>query len=247
MRIPTTASLQTAMAAAPAAWNGEKRSGMIASPGLLGPADTERDSGAWWWPVLCLALAVAVLAARLAGPGSLTRKLFPAADLAAGPPLLDSFSEPAVACAILKEESLRLWWTVQIAAAEEEQAPPGQRGRVAAEANTQSLIVLAGQVQDLALDLNQQVMELELNNHAWDEFLDRYILLVYKAPYRTEASSWAQSALELAQKCDRAEEVESALRRVVRLHRPPHTAAKMEAALDAWQTQRSSGSYVNGR
>ena len=56
MRIPTTASLQTAMAAAPAAWNGEKRSGMIASPGLLGPADTERDSGAWWWPVLCLAL-----------------------------------------------------------------------------------------------------------------------------------------------------------------------------------------------
>ncbi|MGO8931103.1 MAG: hypothetical protein ACLQU3_29965 [Limisphaerales bacterium] len=221
---------------------------MKASLGLLGPSDTEGAGGAWWWPVLCLTLAVTVLAARLAGPGSLTRKLFPAADLAAGPPLLDSFSEPAVACAILKEESLRLWWTVQVEAAEEEeQAPPGQRGRVATETSTHSLMSLAGQVQELALDLNQQVMELELKNHAWDEFLDRYLSLLYEAPYRTEASSWAQCALELAQKCDRAEEAESALRRVVRLRRPPHTAAKMEAALDAWQTQRSSGNHVNGR
>lgn len=220
---------------------------MKASLGLLVPSDTEGAGGAWWWPVLCLTLAVTVLAVRLAGPGSLARKLFPAADLAAGPPLLDSFSEPAVACAILKEESQRLWWTVQIEAAEEEQAPPGQRRRVAAEASTQSLIVLATQVQELALDLNQQVMELELMNHAWDEFLDRYLSLLSEGPYRTEASSWAKCALELAQKCNRAEEVESALRRVIQLRQPRYPAAEMEALLAAWQTQRSSGNYVNGR
>ena len=106
---------------------------------------------------------------------------------------------------------------------------------------------LAAQVQDLALDLNQQVMELELNNHDWDGFLDRYLSLLYEAPYRTEVSSWAQCALELAQKCDRAEEVESALRRVIRLRQPLGMAAEMEAALDAWKTQQSSGNYVNGR
>lgn len=245
MRIATTASRQSALAAAPAAWNSQKCLGMKASPRLLGPFDTERRGGASWWPVLCLTLALAVLAARLAGPGSLARKLFPPADSAAGAPLLDSFSEPGVACAILKEESHRLWWTAQVKAAEEEQAPRGQRGRVATEASTQSLIALAARVQDLALDLNQQVMELELNNQAWDGFLDRYLLLVYEAPHRTEASSWARCALEVAQKCGRAEEVESALRRVIRLRQRLHSAAGMEAALGAWQTQRASGNDVN--
>jgi hypothetical protein len=160
---------------------------------------------------------------------------------------LDSFSEPAVACAILKEESQRLWWMAQIEAAEKEQASHGQRGGVVTEASAQSLISLAAQVQDLALDLNQEVMELELNNHAWGEFLDRYLALLYEAPYRREASSWAQCALELGLKCDRAEEVESALRRVIRLRQPLHPAAEMGSALDAWQTQRSSGDCFNGQ
>jgi len=199
------------------------------------------------WPVLCLTLAVTVLVARLAGPGSLGRKLFPAADSAEGPPLLDSFSEPAVACAILKAESQRLWWMVQIGAAEKEQVSQGQRGGVATDTSAQSLMSLAAQVQELALDLNQQVMELELKNHAWDEFLDRYLSLLYEAPHRMEVSSWAEGSLELAQKCDRVEEVESAVRRVIRLRQPLGKAAEMEAALDAWRTQRSSGNYVNGR
>lgn len=247
MTVPTATSFQSAMTAAPTRWNSQRRLDRKASPELTGAFDAERNVGAWWWPVLCLTLAVTVLAARLAGSGSPARKFFPAADSAAGPPELDSFSEPGVACAILKEETQRLWWAFQIGGAKEEQVSQTQHGAAAADASNQSLMSLETQVQDLALDLNQHVMEMELNNQAWDAFLDRYLSVAYAAPCRTEVSSWAQLALESAQKCGRTQALETALRRVIRVRHSLGRAAEVEAVLDAWNTQQSSGNDVSER
>ncbi len=53
--------------------------------------------------------------------------------------------------------------------------------------------------------------------------------------------AWARYALDGARKCGRVEEVESALRHAIRDHRQLRSAAALEATLDDWKAQRSSG------
>jgi hypothetical protein len=188
-------------------------------------------------PVLCLALAVTVLVAPLAGPRSLASRFFPPADLADGPPPLDSFSAPAVACAILEQETQRLWRADQIARLDQVQNSPGQHGRKVAQPGSQPLMALAARVQDLALDLNSQLMGVELEDQSWDGVVDRYLSLIYQAPERNEARAWARCALDCARQCGRAAEVAGAMRHVLRSRPQLRGAAAWEATLDEWEAQ----------
>jgi hypothetical protein len=200
---------------------------------------------------------VALLAAKLAGPGSAGAGVFQPTVRQEGEALLDSFSEPGVACGVLKNEALRLWiaYTEERGAAAEAQQN-GAPGRVARRGETagpgsglegsgsdpglrvqaiQPLVELEGQVGNLALDLNRDLMEAELDNHEWDRGLDRYLSLLYKEPERGVVLAWALPALDCAQRCGRLQEAETALRHAIQVRRQLGKPRSLEALVDSWE------------
>jgi len=207
--------------------------------------------------LLLIALAVALLAARLAGPASPGAGGFQAAAAPEGEALLDSFSEPAVACGVLEKEALRRWiaYTTDQALASEapqnrapgqaarrrETAGPGSGSEGAGSSSSlqaqalQPLVELEDRVGDLALDLNRDLMEAEFDHREWDRALDRYLSLVYMAPGRAGVLAWARPALDCAQHCGRLQEAEAALRHAIRLRRQLGRAESLEVVLHSWE------------
>lgn len=214
------------------------------------------------WGGLCLAL-IALEACRLAATSTKTGDAFRPDDLLDGIASFDSFSEPSVACAILRQEAERLQLvyrehqdqevTSQARLARlgvEPAARPGtgqtsdplmpsgnQAGWQAS--SIQSLNALDAQVQDLERSLSRTLLMVYAHQHLWNEFVDRYLQLVREGPAREEVVVYFRCALDCSLKCGRTEEVVDLLRHIVRFHPELNTAERLNSALAEWKAEIS--------
>jgi hypothetical protein len=157
------------------------------------------------WVALAAVLVYRVLTGSLdAGQESV------ADDLRKEPALLDSFSEPSVACALLKQEATRLLLLYREQHDRQKPKPAAQSDRdgdlaprpgphqtteyLAAgnpagsqSSEVQSLLALDGLICDLHLDLSHKVLQVHLDQHSWNQFVDRYLEVVRGNPARDEA------------------------------------------------------------
>ncbi len=221
----------------------------------------------WWrkglrhpagWAGLCLALLVP-LALRLPAVASKASESAGPEEFCEAPCFIDSFSEPSVACAILKQEADRLlqrcWWDHDRALVALEGPDGGAQPAVAPTARpgtdrpdrpgegsdsqaaaVQPLRALDRQVQDVQLNLTRNLLVAFLNQGLWSEYVDRYLQLVQATPGRSEVTIHARSALDCARKCGRVEEVLDALQHVIRYHPELRTAQGLKDVLAEWKT-----------
>ena len=234
---------------------------------------------AWWrktltrrslWAGLGL-LLTALLVGRLAEAGFKAGRLFQPDDLRDEPATLDSFSEPAVACAILKQEAERLLLVYREDRDREQPArqpdtgrgvepePQAGAGRIAEPpagsrilsrprtSAIQPLSVLDAQVRDLKLSLCRELLSVYFDQHLWNEFVDRYLQLVREGPEQPEVVGYVFCALECSQKCGRAEEVVDVLQHVVRFHPESKRAEELKRALEKWKTEGAAVLEVGQR
>jgi hypothetical protein len=220
----------------------------------------------------CLSLLLLVLLVwRLAGDGFKPDGLFGAADLAKSAPALDSFSEPSVGLAVVKQEAEQLMLAyaqsrdeaaagrsgpVHDGAATAGQAAPGSGGglpagfsRAAArEASAVKLMAqLDAEVQDLGIDLDLKLLATYAQNNSCNEFLDCYLRLAQQVAALPWVAVWSPQALECARKCGRAEEVTDALRHVICFQPNLHCAEWISGVLQRWGAQHSQSPGIMKR
>jgi hypothetical protein len=233
-------------------------------PGRVG-IDTPKANH-WWrkdasqhvlWASLGLALIV-VLACRWAVTIAKTGQDCGPDELKDGVVSFDSFSEPAVACAILSQEAERLLLVYREQAGEEsvlleEHAvliaepavnqgtvqgngvPPLAKGRSGTKASVMhSLNVLDAQVRGLELSLVRSLLVVYADQRSWDKYVDCYLQLIREEPGQSDVVVHVRCALDAAAKCGRAEEVIDVLQHVVRFHPELKTAAVFKSALAEW-------------
>jgi hypothetical protein len=218
----------------------------------------------------CL-LLVALLLWRLAGDGFNPSWLFGAPEFAKGAPALDSFSEPSVGLALVKQEAaqLMLAYTESREEAKASQsgplddnaatgAPAGPtsgtsspaafNSPAAREASTIKLIAkLHGEVLDLENDLDRKLTTAYYQNASCNEFLDCYLRLLQQTPGSSWVALWLRYALECAGKCGRAEEVADALHHVIQFQQNLPSAEAIRAALENWEAQDPPSPEVSKR
>ena len=190
----------------------------------------------------CLVL-LAMLLWRLAGD-------FRTPDPRSCAPVLDSFSEPSVCLARLKQEAevLMLAYTKNRDEEENPQPGPSQDGtRPTGGFRGQALANLHAGVQDLEVDLDRKLLVPYYQNGSWNEFVDCYLRLIQQTPERPVGEAMAWSALTCAQKCGRIEEVTDAMYHVVRFHPNLQSAQALRMALDRWEKQHLINPGVNQR
>jgi len=177
---------------------------------------------------------------------------------------LDSFSKPALACAVLKQEAELLMQAYlesrdEIAAArwlkaagEAPSAPGsgagqetrglGSMGHLTGSEipEVQSLRALDARVQDLQRDLSVSLLAVYLDHGWWSAYVDRYLQVIRESPQRDEVTHYVRSALECAGKCGRAEEVLDALQHIVRFHPELRTAGLLVEVLAEQRTDEGS-------
>jgi hypothetical protein len=218
----------------------------------------------------CLAVA-ALLVYRLTAVSVKTGQPFRPDDLMDGVASFDSFSEPAVAYAILSREAERLLllyremrdqelisqaWLAGASVQPASQSGTGQlTGPLTGAGNRselqtlpiQSLTALDAQVQNLHVSLGGKLLSVYYDHRSWNEFVDCYLQLAGEAPGQIEVSLWARCALDCSQKCGRAQEVEDALQHIVRFHPELRTAGGLKDALTKWKTASSPDFEVSTR
>jgi hypothetical protein len=214
---------------------------------------------------------VALLLYRVAAASIGSSQPFRPDDLRDGVTFFDSFSDPSIACAILRQETQRLLLIHTEHFDQEQASQAGQVGadrELAVRARTrqkadslpasgdpsgldrssmQSLAALDAQVQDVNLDLGRTLLVVYAREQSWNEFVDRYLQIVRERPGRAEVVVWARRALDSSQKCGRAEEVADVLQHVVRFHPELRTAEGLERALAAWKAEGSPDLEVSKR
>ena len=219
----------------------------------------------------CL-LLLGLLVWQLARDGFNVGWLFGSPDFAKGAPELDSFSEPSVGLAIVKQRAMQ-FMTAYIqsrAQAELSQAGPLRdstaAGIPAGPASISSLPAavnrpaapevsalkpfedLHAAVHNLDLDLDWKLMAVYSRNHWCNEFLSCYLRLVQQA---TECPAsvgvWTLYALECARECGRTEEVSDMLHHLIRFHPDPRRIEGIRAALEQWEAQNLPGPQVSER
>jgi hypothetical protein len=210
----------------------------------------------------CL-LLLALLVWRLAGDGFDSNLLFGAADSANSAPALDSFSEPSVGLAVLKQRAaeLMLVYNQHMDQVKAPPAAPSQEGaaignRTAPGSITSSsaafhlpaapevsalkgFLALRAKVRDLDFDLDRKLMRVCCLNGWYDEFLDCYLRLIAQMPldHQPGIQVWTLYALGCAQKCGRAEEVADALHHAIRFYPSLPGTHAMREALDQWEAE----------
>jgi hypothetical protein len=220
----------------------------------------------------CL-LLLALLVWQLAGDGLNSNLLFGAADSANSAPALDSFSEPSVGLAVLKQRAAEfmLVYDKYIDQVKAPPAAPLQEGaaignRAAPGSITSSsaafhlpaapevsalkgFLTLRAEVRDLDFDLDRELMRVCSLNGWDDEFLDCYLRLVTQMSldHQPGIEVWTLYALGCAQKCGRTEEVSDALHHAIRFYPSLPGTRAMRAALDEWETEHLPVSEVSQR
>jgi hypothetical protein len=160
----------------------------------------------------------------------------PTWEVADGSLPLDSFSQPSLALALLKQEAARLLAAYlqqrdQVSPAEHEAVPPLQDSRL--DAAMAPVARLHRQIEELGFDLDCRLLWLYAENHRHREFLDRYLHLVQEAPRRTEVAVWYAYAFAAARGCGRSEELADALEHVVRFRERAGTVQTLAGLLEA--------------
>jgi hypothetical protein len=224
----------------------------------------------------CL-LLVSLLLWRLAGDGFHIGGRVGILDLANGAPALDSFSEPSVALAVLKQEAERLMLTYDERRAQAEAArsasswnsvatrdraalglgsswPAALNSPAARQAAAlKRMLELHAEVQDLEFDLNQKLLTAYSQNASCNEFLDCYVRLVQQLPAPAAVALWTPYALEYARKCGRGEEVADALHHAIRFQQNPDNAKgtrpvqDIKALLEKWEAENPQAPEVSRR
>jgi hypothetical protein len=170
---------------------------------------------------------------------------------------VDSFSQPAIAVAVLKHETALLslaYGESQYSAKKSRTGPvepyalntnelrhePNQGSlrasqRIALATSPGSQIErLHAAIQELNVDLDWQLMAMHFADQSWNEFLDCYLRLLTEAPGKANVL-WARSALECSQRCGRTREVVDSLEHLVRFHSEIKAANACEATLEEWK------------
>jgi hypothetical protein len=173
----------------------------------------------------------------------------------------DSFSEPALAARVLKQETDRLLFAYTVARDEARDArllsndeggnAQGQRtsvGEVQSLANLREespplastierMQHLQSELTALDFDLRRRLTSAYYDHHLWAEFLDGYLRLLYDAPNWGQVVCWERCALEAAQACGRTEEISRALRHAIEFRASIRTARGLKGVLEEWQNQ----------
>jgi len=220
----------------------------------------------------CLIL-VALLVWRLAADGFNANWLFGPPVSAKSVPALDSFSEPSVGLALLRQRAADLMFAYQEDRNQSRapQSEPLQEGTATGAGARPSPISsspiafnrpappevpalrefwqLRAELRDLDLDLDWKLMGVNCMN-GWDvQFLDCYLRLVAQLPleHKPGIEVWTPYALRCAEKRGRAQEVTDALHHAIRFHpKLPGTRA-MKEGLDQWETEHRPVSEVSQR
>ncbi len=208
---------------------------------------------------LLLAAMIAVDVTRSAfQAGQFFRKPDPAADVAP----LDSFSEPALAAAILKQQAESCYTRARNAAWDFALSPlhdprqagnrrqPGGgpaglagsgRGVPPAVSWLQPLEELRATIQDLDVNLDRKLLVVYSENRLENQLLDRFLQFLHEAPERPEVLDWVPSSLDCSGHCGRTEELEDAVGHLVRFHPNLKTAKQLTARVQAWEAKRRAG------
>jgi hypothetical protein len=182
--------------------------------------------------------------------------------LLAGISPLDSFSEPAIAAAILKQEAEKLLFEytearndastpdASVVEGFQHAASQGQpatnpihfagfvRGSALDAARIRPLEKLQGTVQNLNVELYQELLVVYAENHFDNELVDTFLRFLRVAPECPEVLQWVRTALDSSQPCGRTEEVQDALQHTLRFHPTLKTAAQLAALKRSWDAER---------
>jgi hypothetical protein len=198
--------------------------------------------------------------ADLAQSGFRAVLYFHNSGLTPGVTYLDSFSEPSMAVAILKQEAEKLMMNYTQARDEAStlqvpmtvQPAPSvhsnhsafnpstiqfrgfARGSPLETSSIQPIERLHAAVRDLEIELELKLLVIDWENSFEHELVDGFLLLLRQAPENLEALEWLPTALDSAQHCGRTEEVEDALQEALLFHPHLKTAVQMRSKKEEW-------------
>ena len=172
----------------------------------------------------------------------------------------DSFSAPSVALATLDKQAKILlsdYTDARNSAVSEYSAlgaqvepaiNPGRggfsgfpRGSIVEMTRIKPIEELHALVQDLNLELEQQLLLIDYENHYENELINTFLSLLREAPESPEILSWVSIALDCSQRCSRTEEVQDALAHLLRYHPNLKTSAQITALKADWQRAHLAG------
>jgi hypothetical protein len=221
---------------------------------------------AWTWPSLLLLLVLAWhLSGLRFGLAHVSESRYPTGD---DVPELDSFSEPAVALAILQQHVRDLYFAHTLSEAgtnksawlnqgvsgphteaqpngsESASFPPCSRNEEMSQRGPSgnrwlnSTSVYAGCTANCLEDL----LPVQFEKQRWNDFLDCYLELLAVAPEKVAVVSWTRSALACSQVCGRTDEVLSGLQHFIRFSEDTKIITRLECAIDDWKAGRVEAS-----
>lgn len=223
------------------------------TPLIAGPHCRRHLKIARTWPTLLLAVLLAwELCGIRFGVARVSRS---SGDI----PQLDSFSEPAVAIAILQQHVQNLYFapardfngTNEVLRPREAASnfsawvSPGNQNFAAPpffssgsqksepDPNRQSLSELHGRLSALQAQLLQNLLALHYQNHSWNDFLDCYLQLLVAQPEQV-VCSWTRSALACSPICGRTDEILDALQHFTRFSKDTNAVARLQVVLEDW-------------
>lgn len=172
---------------------------------------------------------------------------------------LDSFSQPSIARAILKQEADRLLAAylrdcqqgLEIEAAQnlaqagnqtpQRLLPPSAcaKGRSPRAQTIAQLTKLQQTVEELDSDLDRALLMVYSQNGLWNEFVDHYLHLACAEPQSFAIPCWAWMALDYSQRCNRNAEVVDALEHLLQFHPELKTTRGLKTTLEEWRAART--------
>ncbi len=195
---------------------------------------------------------------------------FRTADVLAGVAPLDSFSEPAIAATLLRREAENLFSSFTEARNDADYPgtlPLNKRassvtrkpddgdavGWKPREMSTtenqllQRLEKLRATLRELSQDVDQKLLVIGLKNRNANDLVDCFLELLHNCPERPEILEWVEPALDSAESCGRADELQDALEHVLRFQKSLPTAWGLKVRIEKRKAALSVVHKANGR
>ena len=174
---------------------------------------------------------------------------------------LDSFSSPAIAVAVLKQDAERLVtayiqsrdreWDANVrsgstlksgkAGANPSLVGGPGKGSPGQAPFIQSIEQLRAQIHELQIELDRKLMLVYCRSDLWNDFVDCYLRFLRESPDNSEVILWARYALDKSQRCGRTEELAQALEQATQVHADPTMARRLRGVLEDWRAGEPSG------
>jgi hypothetical protein len=165
----------------------------------------------------------------------------------------DSFSESALATAVLKREAESLLFAYtqsrdfgldaayRLGAVQQSGASTADKSSIAASEGASaaqasiilSLEQLRGEIHERETDLDRKLMMAYYQSDRWNDFLDQYLRLSHESPRDSYVVEWAGCALGSARQCGRMDEIVQALE-ASPVHADPETVEALRTVLAEW-------------